>query len=166
LIHLPFADAVYRADENGRALYTTEEAIFGEIREASIVDRVTEALRSRVRQVSQARLVVPLTAGKHVDHVITRLAAEQLAVESIYYEDYPYAEQPERMTHIWQSAEWQAETIGLSEDALQAKIEAFLRHRSQISTFYRDDEEVARRMRAYAEGVGQGRAAERYWRKR
>jgi LmbE family N-acetylglucosaminyl deacetylase len=165
LIHLPFADAVYRADENGRALYTTEEAIFGEIREASIVDRVTEALRSRVRQVSQARLVVPLTAGKHVDHVITRLAAEQLAVESIYYEDYPYAEQPERMTHVWESVEWQAETLGLSEDALQAKIEAFLRHRSQISTFYQDDEEVAQRIRAYAEQVGQGRAAERYWRK-
>ena len=34
LIHLPFADAVYRADENGQPLYDSEEAIFGEIREA------------------------------------------------------------------------------------------------------------------------------------
>jgi LmbE family N-acetylglucosaminyl deacetylase len=166
LIHLPFADAVYRADENGQPLYEAEEAIFGEIREASIVDRVAEALQARVRHASRnARLIAPLTAGKHVDHVITRLAAEQLDVESIYYEDYPYAEQPERMTHVWGNAEWQAETIGLSENALQAKIEAFLLHRSQISTFYRDDEEVAQRMRAYAERVGQGRAAERYWRK-
>lgn len=167
LIHLPFADAVYRVDGLGQPLYETEEAIFGAICEGSIVDRVAEALRPRV---SNARLVIPLTAGLHVDHVITRLAVEQLTVESIYYEDYPYAEQPERMTHVWGSAagaadEWVSETIGLSEDALHARIEAFLLYRSQISTFYRDDEEVAQCMRAYAERVGQGRAAERYWRK-
>ncbi len=73
------------------------------------------------------------------------------------------------MTHVWGRAEgaadeWASETIGLSEDALHAKIEAFLQHRSQISTFYRDDEEVRQRMRAYAELVGQGQPAERYWR--
>ena len=169
LIHLPFADAVYRTDENNQPLYDSEEAIFGAIREATIVDRVTEALRPRVRQVSNARLVIPLTAGLHVDHVITRLAAERLHEDAIYYEDYPYAEQPERMTHVWGSAEnardeWASEPIGLSEDALHAKIEAFLCHRSQISTFYRDNEDVAQRMRAYVAQVGVGQPAERYWR--
>jgi LmbE family N-acetylglucosaminyl deacetylase len=163
LIHLPFADAVYRTDENDRALYDSEEAIFGEMREGSIVDRVAEALRPRVRKVGLARLVIPLTAGNHVDHVITRLAAERLNEDSIYYEDYPYAEQPERLTHVWGSNEWASESIGLSADALHAKIEAFLCHRSQISTFYRDDEEVAQRMRAYAEFAGEGNPAERYW---
>ena len=118
-----------------------------------------------MRQVSNARLVVPLTAGKHVDHVITRLAAEQL-------QDRPdllrgLSLRRAAGTHdacLGIAAEWASETIGLSEDALQAKIEAFLQHRSQISTFYRDDEEVRQRMRAYAEAVGQGRPAERYWR--
>ncbi len=79
LIHLPFADAVYRdRPETRQPLYDSEEAIFGEVREGTIIDRVAEAVRPRVRQVSDARLVVPLTAGKHVDHVITRLAAERL----------------------------------------------------------------------------------------
>ena len=166
LIHLPFADAVYRVDPVTRHhLYDSEEAIFGEVRDGQTIDRVAEAVRARLRQVANARLVAPLTAGKHVDHVITRLAAERLQADLIYYEDYPYAEQPERMTHVWGSDEWVSETIGLSESALQAKIEAFLQHRSQISTFYQDDEEVRRRMRAYAERVGQGQAAERYWRK-
>ena len=169
LIHLPFADAAYRADENGQPLYASEEAIFGAIREEAIIDQVAEALRPRVRKVSNARLVIPLTAGLHVDHVITRLAAERLHEDAIYYEDYPYAEQPERMTHVWGSAadeadEWASEAIGLSEDALHAKIQAFQCHRSQISTFYRDDDEVAQRMRAYAEQVGAGQPAERYWR--
>jgi LmbE family N-acetylglucosaminyl deacetylase len=169
LIHLPFADAVYRVEPvTNRHLYDSEEAIFGEVRDRETIDRVAEAVRARVRQVLHACLAVPLTAGKHVDHVITRLAAELLNEEMIYYEDYPYVEQPERMTHVWGHAdgaarEWASETIGLSEAALQAKIEAFLQHRSQISTFYRDDEEVRQRMRAYAELVGQGQAAERYW---
>ena len=169
LIHLSFADAAYRADENGQPLYASEDAIFGAIREASIIDRVAEALRLRVQRVSNPRLVIPLTAGLHVDHVITRSAAERLNEDAIYYEDYPYAEQPERMTHVWGNAEdardeWASESIGLSEDALHAKIEAFLRHRSQISTFYRDNEDVAQRMRAYVAQVGVGQPAERYWR--
>jgi LmbE family N-acetylglucosaminyl deacetylase len=165
LIHLPFADAVYRIGPvSGRHRYDSEEAIFGEVRDAEMIDRVAEAVEARVRQVSNVRMVVPLAAGKHVDHVITRLAAERLNEDLIYYEDYPYAEQPERMRHVWGSNEWASESIGLSQAALQAKIEAFLQHRSQISTFYRDDEEVRQRMRAYTELVGQGTPAERYWR--
>ncbi len=179
LLHLPFADAAYRIDPVTRhTLYSTEEAIFGEVRDRATIDRVAKAVQARLQYVSdKACLVVPLTAGKHVDHVITRLAAERLNADLIYYEDYPYAEQPERMTHVWESAEgaadgaarerareWASETVELSEAALQAKIEAFLQHRSQISTFYRDDEEVRQRMRAYAELVGQGCPAERYWR--
>jgi LmbE family N-acetylglucosaminyl deacetylase len=165
LIHLSFADAVYRVDERGQHLYDSEEAIFGEVYDEELIDRLAKEIRIRVRQVPNARLVVPLTAGRHVDHVITRLAAEQLQEDLIYYEDYPYAEQPERMTQVWGSSEWASETIGLSEAALQAKIEAFLRYRSQISTFYRDDAEVWQRMRTYAELTGQGRPAERYWRR-
>jgi LmbE family N-acetylglucosaminyl deacetylase len=172
LIHLPFADAVYRIEPvTRRYLYDSEEAIFGEVHDEDIIERVAEAVEARVQRVLNARLVVPLTAGKHIDHVITRRAAERLNAELIYYEDYPYAEQPERMTHVWgrangAAAEWESESIELNEAALLAKIEAFLCHRSQISTFYRDDEEVQERMRAYAELAGQGQIAERYWRKR
>ncbi len=165
LIHLPFADAVYRVDEHGRSLYESEASIFGANRETSLVDLVAEALRQRVERVFNPRLVVPLTAGKHIDHVITRLAAERLNEDLLYYEDYPYAEQPERMTHVWGTDQWASETIELSEADLNAKIEAFLLHRSQISTFYRDDDEVRQRMRAYARQVGEGRITERYWRK-
>lgn len=176
VVHLPWADAVYRGDDRGRPLYATEEAIFDVIREETIVDRVAEAVQACVRLVPRAEVIAPLTAGRHVDHQITRLAAERLDRELLYYEDYPYAEKPERMTHVWGDTvgaartvgaanEWVSETIGLSEDAVQAKIEAFILHRSQISTFYRDDAEVAQRIRAYANSVGQGQPAERYWRK-
>lgn len=175
LIQLPFADAIYRVDEHSQPLYDSEEAIFGQVHDRVLIDRVAAAVRSRVERLnslgSLARLYTPLTAGQHVDHVITRLAAEQLPTELIYYEDYPYAERPEYMAQVWGETEdalddWVSETIGLSEGALQAKLEAFWQHRSQISTFYRDEGEVRQRMRAYAEFVGGGQPAERYWRKR
>ncbi len=168
LIHLPFADAVYRSDPvTQRWLYDSEAAIFGPVREADIVARVAEALQSKLRLAgSSVRVFVPLTAGGHVDHVITRAAAERLKIDLDYYEDYPYAEQPDRLTHVWGAAEWRSEAVELSEAALHAKINAFLCHRSQISTFYRDDDEVAQRMRAYALAVGQGQPIERFWRPR
>lgn len=171
LIHLPFADAVYRVEPaTQRCLYDSEEAIFGEVLDRETIDRVAEAVLARLQQTAQARLIVPLSAGHHVDHLITRLAAERLGAGLIYYEDYPYAEEQDHLTHVWNdgagsAAEWVSEPIGLSETALQAKIEAFLCHRSQISTFFRDDEEVRQRLRAYAEQAGQEQPIERYWRK-
>ncbi len=168
LIHLPFADAVYRVEPTTqRGLYDSEAAIFGPVREADIVARVAEALQSKLRLAgSSVRVFVPLTAGQHVDHVITRAAAEHLKIDLDYYEDYPYAEDPDRLMQVWGAAEWRSEAVELSEGALQAKINAFLCHRSQISTFYRDDDEVAQRMRAYALAVGQGQPIERFWRPR
>lgn len=166
--HLPFADAVYRIDPASRQpLYASEEAIFGEVRDRGLIDLVAAALRSKLQPVglSAVRLFVPLTAGRHVDHQITRAAAERLNIDLIYYEDYPYAEQADRLAPVWGQDRWESELIELSDAALQARIEAFLRHRSQISTFYRDAEEVAQRLRAYASSIGPGRPAERYWRR-
>lgn len=167
LLHLPFADAIYRVDPaTGGAMYDSEERIFGAVREPGLSDLVAAALRSKLSPIgwSTIRVFTPLSAGQHVDHVITRAAAEQLGIDLIYYEDYPYAESPERVAPVWGAARWASELIGLSAAAVQAKINAFLCHRSQISTFYRDDAEVAQRVRAYAEAVGQGQLMERYWR--
>ena len=168
LIQLPFADAVYRVDPiSQQPLYASEEAIFGLVRDVGIIDLVAEALKGKLKPIGleDVRVFVPLTAGGHVDHVITRTAAEQLRIDLVYYEDYPYAENPERMKHVWGNEEWASESVELSEAALRAKIEAFLCHRSQISTFYRDDDEVAQRLRAYALSVGHGQLIERYWRR-
>ena len=167
LIHLPFADAIYRvAPGTDRALYDSEAAIFGEVRDPGLIDLIAAALRSKLQPIglSAIRCFTPLTAGHHVDHVLTRAAAEQLPIERIYYEDYPYVEQPAKLAHVWGDQRWASESIELSEVALQAKSEAFLCHRSQISSFFQDEAEVARRLRAYADSIGGGRPMERYWR--
>jgi hypothetical protein len=53
--------------------------------------------------------------------------------------------------------------IGLDEEALRAKVRAIACYRSQISTFFKYEVEMAARVRAYAEGVGGGQPAERVW---
>ena len=82
-------------------------------------DSAAKAAKGGPRTLSHT---LSLTAGRHVDHMITRMAAEAVDADLIYYEDYPYAEQPERMTHVWGTNEWVSETIELSEDAMQARI--------------------------------------------
>ncbi len=167
LIHLPFADAIYRIDPaTHQPLYASEEANFGEVCDWPIVDPIARALQARrERTGGDVQLFVPLTAGHHVDHQIVRAAAERLNVALMYYEDYPYAEDTAKRASVWGTDEWQSESIAISEASLRAKIEAFLCHRSQISTFYSSDDEVARRIRAYAESIGHGQPVERYWRK-
>ena len=168
VVQLMLPEAIYRTNQHGQYLYASEEAIFGEVHDPEWITRAAELIRRFVATLSEeahARLVVPLTAGHHVDHQIARLAAEHLTFDLIYYEDYPYAETPDRMAHVWGASAWASETIELSDRALAAKIDAFLQYRSQISTFFRDDAEVAQRIRSYAELVGNGRPAERYWRR-
>jgi LmbE family N-acetylglucosaminyl deacetylase len=170
LLSLPFADAVYRLDPvTQQHLYDSEAAIFGSIRETTIIDQVADALRSAITPIENAgeavQLFAPLAAGQHVDHMIARAAAERLTWPLVYYEDFPYAEDAAKLEPVWGADDWEFETIELDTDALQAKAESIARHRSQLSTFFKNEAEIEQRIRAYAQAVGGGKFVERYWRK-
>ncbi len=163
--HWPYADAVYRRHPaTGAALYDSEESIFGEVAEADAP--AIESLRDRLKRIDpSARLFVPLTAGHHVDHQIVRAAAESVGRSLIYYEDYPYAETPEKLRAALQSGPWESELVLLAEEAIRTKAAAILAYRSQMSTFFKSASEMGQRVRAYAGLVGgQARPAERLWR--
>ena len=168
LIHLPFPDAIYRIDPVVRKpLYYSEETLFGMVYDTEMIDRVARTLRARIASAvgaeSPLQVVAPLAAGHHVDHQIVRAAAERLDHMLIYFEDYPYAEDEAQLAQARDGDEWSSGTVPLSEADLAAKIEAFLQHRSQLSTFYSGEAEAAQRIRAYALHAGGGQAAERYW---
>lgn len=170
LISLPFADAIYRLEPiTQQPWYDSEEAIFGSIRETTISDQVAAALRSAITPIESAgeavQLIAPLAAGQHVDHVIAREAAERLMWPLTYYEDFPYAEDAAKLEPVWGADEWAFETIELDAATLQTKAESIARHRSQLSTFFKDKAEIEQRLRAYAQKIGGGKFVERYWRK-
>jgi LmbE family N-acetylglucosaminyl deacetylase len=163
-IHWPFADAIYRRDPlTGAAPYDSEESIFGEIAPADAA--LIDAIAARLQALEpSARLIAPLAAGHHVDHQIVRTAAESLERELLYYEDYPYVENPDKLEAVLQPGGWTPEIIRLRDEAIRAKAAATLAYRSQISAFFKSVDDVGQRIRAYALRVGGGaEPVERLW---
>ena len=162
-IHWDVPDCIYRYNPaDGAALYASEEALFGPVNHSE-----TDLIFSLAKRLDglplHDRIFVPLTAGNHVDHQLTRLAAEQWLGPAglIYYEDYPYSrEQGALATVLLPKNSWQPEIITLTNSALQAKIRAAGCYRSQISTFFDSMEDLAGEIAAYSQQVG----GERLWR--
>jgi len=163
--HWPYPDCIYRRGPYGRFLYVGEEALWGEVHPAD--GKLIEGLTSRlaalpVKQGGEA--YAPLGVGHHVDHQILRRAADALRRIRVgqaltYYEDFPYAEDPQAVQAALAGTKAEIGLVMLSEEALAAKIAAIMCYRSQISTFWAGADHVAARVRAFARRTGDGEAA-------
>jgi len=90
--HWKIPDCIYRRSaESGEILYDSEEAIFGSVQpgDEDLVNWITSELAKMLPP--GAMIICPMTLGNHVDHQITRAAAERLGIGLSYYADYPYA---------------------------------------------------------------------------
>ena len=160
-LHWDVADCIYRIDpDTGDALYLSDDDIFGDVHPAEqhLVDRLAQ----RMAELPPcATVYVPLTVGHHVDHLLTRAAAEQIFNDQLlYYEDYPYAQEVGSVAAVTAESEWTPYARSITEEAMQTKIEAILAYRSQLSTFWTDRADLERQVHGYAAQVG----GERVWR--
>ncbi len=165
-LHWQVPDCIYRYDpETEAALYVSDVDIFGPVHRAEI-NLVEQLAHQMARLPLHERLFAPLTLGHHVDHQLTRQAAELCfgTQPLLYYEDYPYAEQPGSLQAIIEAVQgdWYPEEIALSEAAVQAKIAAIAAFKSQLSTFFDNRPHLAQRIRDFTATVG----GERIWRQR
>ena len=164
-----FPDVLYRTDGQGSPLCPDLGAMFGEIDPRDPVlaqmDQITGWLDPA------ATIYAPLGAGHHVDHQLVRNAVSswartQRGVAVLFYEEYPYSAQG---TGAVQAALDRLDgppvpvIQPLSDQALDAKIQAIACYESQISTFWDDRARMAESVRQYAAHIGQGRYAERLW---
>lgn len=163
-VHWELPEAIYRCAAGGEHLYPDGLSIWGEPDPADgpLVGEVSRRIAALPDSVI---LYVPLGAGGHVDHQLVRRAAEGTGRPLVYYEDYPYAHEPERVEKALGAGEWEPRLVFLDERALAARIAAVACYRSQLSSFWADQAEMEERVRAYARRVGEGRPAERYWRR-
>lgn len=160
--HMDLLDCIYRRDPvSGLALYSSEESLFGDLQPAE--QHLAVTLANELANLPNSDCVLaPLTVGRHVDHQLTRLAAEIWTGDKglAYYEEFPYVLSdntlPAEMAH---SSQWQSSVIGLSTEALAARIEAIACYQSQLSTFFRDQEDLTRTVTHYVHEVG----GERLW---
>jgi LmbE family N-acetylglucosaminyl deacetylase len=162
-LHLDLLDCIYRRDpDSGEALYATEEALFGDLHPAELALAQTLA-RTLANLPASGRVLAPLTAGHHVDHQLTRLAAEiWLRPERVlYYEEFPYVLAREAMpAGMTREDRWRSQTIELSDEALAMRIEATACYRSQLSTFFRNRDDLVRTVSGFVQNAG----GERIWR--
>ena len=119
-------------------LYPDRDAIFGKLHplENDLVRQLADRLSDSLPDISE--LVCPMGLGGHVDHQLTRLAAEILNRPLWYYADYPYATQPGTDIAALGANGWRMQRFTISPAAMEAWIQAVAAHQSQISTFWPD----------------------------
>lgn len=168
VVHLPVPDCIYRRQAvSGQFLYTSEAALFGALHpsELGLADDLARALAATLAAWPDAQVYAPLGIGRHVDHQLTRRAAEQLGQPLFFYEDYPYAERVPA-TADWDglAASLAPVLISLDETDLAAYGQSVAAYRSQVSTFWPDDAAMTAALRGFATRTGAGRPAVRLWR--
>ena len=157
--HLDWPDCIYRFHpESGLPVIQGEYDLFHARPEDTAIHDLTETLRRTLPK--RVRLVSPMALGDHIDHHLTRMAAERLGVPLLYYPDYPYIlhlprvlekmelsnlrrgivnhEPPpgSEVAEQWARGKWSRMERAISEEGLLAWQKSIAAHHSQISTFW------------------------------
>jgi len=149
--HFQIPDCIYRKDpQRGEYLYSSEAALFGPLHpaEADLVNSVYKMLAQSLPP--QYELVCPLTLGGHVDHRLTRQAAELLNRPMFYYADFPYIQDQEAGLEEQAIQAQESKLFPISSSGQRAWEQAVAAYQSQISTFWSGAAEMQAALRAYA----------------
>jgi LmbE family N-acetylglucosaminyl deacetylase len=170
-VHLDVPDCIYRLNPaSGLPLYASEAALVGSLHpsELALIRRTATKLATLLHGFGRHHLYVPLGVGQHVDHQLTRRAAEVAGGVFAYYEDYPYvAMGAER----WSGPEspgphgrtLNPELIYLAEADLCARVESMALYESQLSSFWASRQNLEESVRQFTSRVGKQAPAERIW---
>jgi LmbE family N-acetylglucosaminyl deacetylase len=163
-LHWQIPDCIYRYNTvKGRSIYDSEEALFGLI-DPGEMDLIANLAQQMGSLPSSDSVYVPLAVGNHVDHQITRLAAEKWwnPASLNYYEEFPYSRVESRlMTALGDEGRWCADVVRLEAADVEARIRAIACYRSQISTFFTDLDDLSNQVDRYIRKV----SGERYWKR-
>jgi LmbE family N-acetylglucosaminyl deacetylase len=164
---LDLPDAIYRGER-----YLSDDDLFGAVHpEETVYWRVIlgEVLGFLdTESVTASRFYVPLGLGNHVDHQLVLAAGRVLwhrGYEVIAYEDYPYAGDPESDPLRLGRERSRRDPVvkPLSDEHLERRRRAILCYASQLGVIFRHQGDPEAAVRRYAERVGDGRPAERFW---
>ena len=148
-------DCIYRpGGEDSIYYYASEEAIFGELHpgETPLIAELAHTLAQALPE--DAQVVCPLSLGGHVDHRLTRAAAELPGRPLWYYADYPYAVRVQNPYKEFLQQGWTSQVLPVSQAGLAAWQESIAAYESQISTFWPNLEVMRADMQAYCQAEG------------
>lgn len=152
--HFDLPDCIYRRGSDGAPLYASREAIFGPLA-AEEASRV-EGLRTQLDAALQPGDVVycPLSVGQHVDHQLTRRAAEQHGGPLNYYADLPYVLDSEAGLAGLLPPAVVPRCEPISAPALAAWAAAAAAYASQLHSFWADEAALQAALATYCAAHG------------
>ena len=157
--HFDWLDAIYRRDaQTGEPIVNNLEMLFSHPPEPDLVEQIAAILRADVTE--GARLVFPIGLGGHTDHQAVVMAGQAVERDKTYYADYPYIVNDFHDPRLWDGRLGKTQRA-LSPAALNAWQAAVLCYTSQLSSFWRDEDEARLAISNYLAGGGG-----RLWKKR
>jgi LmbE family N-acetylglucosaminyl deacetylase len=149
-VHFDFLDCIYRRGKNGEWLYGGI-SMEPHPEDAEYPAKIAEAISARLSP--DDKLICQFAVGKHVDHVITRRAAELLGRPLHYVADIPYLfNTPE---HLDPNRAGMKETVyPVSETGVRLWQEAILAYGSQMSTLFKSTEAMRDQIAEYSSQNG------------
>jgi LmbE family N-acetylglucosaminyl deacetylase len=135
--YFSFLDCIYRRHPlTNEFMYPSEASLNGPLHAGDI--QFIGTLQEEIRQSlpPNAVLVCPLGFGDHVDHQLTRYAAEGLNRPLWYYADYPYVIRCKAQLELIEQEGWISQIFPISREGLAAWTDSISAHGSQISTFW------------------------------
>ena len=151
-LHFTIPDCIYRRHPHtGEFLYASEAALNGSLHPADILN--ITSLKKEIERFIQTdvALISPLGLGNHVDHQLTRLAAEGLDRIAWYYADYPYVLRWKEKLEQMEQEGWLSQVFPISPEGLMAWQDSIVFHGSQISTFWKGEREMRKAVGDYLE---------------
>lgn len=149
--HAPFPDCIYRRAPSGEAIYTQSVFVPWSPLERRLPEQMGDWIAAQL--TPDDTLVCPLAIGGHVDHLLTRLAAERLGRPLLYYADVPYVLKAADVLQTLTTG-LTPRLYSLSEDALRAWEEAIAAYRSQLFMLFKTEGRMKSAVRRYARQQG------------
>ncbi len=142
----PFLDCIYRLTPDGEPLYPQSVFVPPHPLEEELPRRIADCLARYL--TPRDCLVCPLTLGGHVDHVLTRRAAEQLNFPRRYYADFPYVVQaPQDLSEA--VAAFESDLFPIAEEALRAWWRGIEAYASQLGSVFKGEGTLEQALRSY-----------------
>lgn len=141
-ISFSIPDCIYRLSAGGQPLYTSDESLFGELHrhDYDLINGLSEQISRQMP--AHGKLICPLGVGNHVDHQLTRLAAEKSGLTLGYYAEIPYIFRHPKWQEDYLLNGFRAQPIPISEAGFEHWLRAVSAYRSQLSTFWESDDHL------------------------
>jgi LmbE family N-acetylglucosaminyl deacetylase len=140
--YLSYLDCIYRLTPEGEFYYDSEEALFAGLdpREFDLINKLSAELEKKLPP--EVNLVAPLGIGNHVDHDLTRKAANRLNRQICFYPDYPYAREPDGiqiLEYLGTAEDWKKTIYPVSERAQNKWHQSVNAYTSQLPVFWENE---------------------------